>query len=76
MNFWWIEYGGEKNIIEDAESIHDELLRVLFGVWDNMKNTGDHGVANYAITGISPFPSTPMKIAGVKPARLSDVSCW
>lgn len=55
--FWWIEYGGEKHTIQDAESIHDELLRVLFGVWDHMKNTGDHGVANYAITGISPFPS-------------------
>jgi len=55
--FWWIEYGGEKHTIEDAEFIHDELLKILFGVWDHMKNTGDHGVANYAITWISPFPS-------------------
>jgi len=55
--FWWIEYGGEKNTIDDAEAIHDELLKILYGVWDHMKNTGDHGVANYAITWICPFPS-------------------
>lgn len=55
--YWWIEYGGQRNTIGDAEEIHDELLRILFGVWDHMKNTGDHGVANYAITWISPFPS-------------------
>ena len=36
--FWWIEYGGTRNTITDAEEIRDELLRVAYGVWDYLKN--------------------------------------
>lgn len=35
---WWIEYGGTLDTIRDAEKIRDELLRILFGVWDHIKN--------------------------------------
>ncbi|MBE6711896.1 MAG: FAD-dependent oxidoreductase [Ruminococcaceae bacterium] len=41
-NFWWMELGGEKDTIEDAEEIRDELLALSFGVWDHIKNHGDH----------------------------------
>lgn len=54
LGFWWLEYGGIRDTIKDAEAIRDELLRIVMGVWDHMKNTGDHGVANYAITWIAP----------------------
>lgn len=54
--FWWLEYGGEKNTIKDAQEIHEQLTRILFGLWDHMKNTGDHGVDNYAITHIDIVP--------------------
>lgn len=57
IGFWWLEYGGQKNTISDAEAINEELLRIVFGVWDHMKNTGDHGVATYAITQITPIPA-------------------
>jgi len=40
-NFWWMEYGGENNTIDDAESIRDELLKIAYGVWDLMKNKSD-----------------------------------
>jgi len=36
--FWWLEYGGTRNTIIDAEEIRDELLRVVYGVWDYLKN--------------------------------------
>ena len=37
-NFWWLEYGGELNTIDDAEEIRDELIRIAYGVWNLVKN--------------------------------------
>jgi len=36
--YWWIEWGGEHNTITDAEMIRDNLWRILYGVWDYLKN--------------------------------------
>jgi len=47
---WWLAYGGELDTIKDAEKIRDELLAIMFGVWDHIKNRGDHGAANWALT--------------------------
>ena len=38
--FWWAEWGGELDTIKDNEAIRDELLSILFGVWDFIKNSG------------------------------------
>ncbi len=35
---WVIEYGGMGNTIADAEDIRDELLRIIWGMWDHAKN--------------------------------------
>jgi len=35
---WWIEYGGMLDTIQDAETIRDELIRVIYGAWDWVKN--------------------------------------
>lgn len=35
---WVIEYGGQKNTYTDAEDIRDELLRIIWGMWDHAKN--------------------------------------
>ena len=45
-NFWWIELGGEDDSIRDTETIRDRLLAVAFGVWDHIKNHGDHNADN------------------------------
>ena len=37
-NFYWIELGGEQDSIHDTKEIRDELLKIVFGVWDHMKN--------------------------------------
>ncbi len=37
-NFWWMELGGERDTIADAEEIRDDLLALSFGVWDHVKN--------------------------------------
>ena len=48
-NFWWLELGGEQDTIADAESIRDELLALSFGVWDHIKNHGDHDADNWEL---------------------------
>lgn len=55
-NFWWIELGGEQDSIHDTEELRDELLKIVFGVWDHMKNHGDHGVENWVIDWIGFLP--------------------
>lgn len=35
---WIIEYGGVRNTYDDAEEIRDELLRIIYGMWDHAKN--------------------------------------
>lgn len=38
MGYWWIEMGGDMDSIRDTEKIKDELLKVVYGVWDHIKN--------------------------------------
>ena len=46
--YWWIELGGDyEDIISQGEEIRDELLKCLYGVWDHLKNVGDHGIGQY-----------------------------
>jgi len=55
--YWWIELGGgHLNTIEDGEEIRDELVKVLFGVWDHIKNGGDHGAENHEIVWMGFLP--------------------
>ena len=54
--FWWIEYGGILNTISDNERIRDELWKLVFGVWDHIKNHGDHGAENYALEWVGSIP--------------------
>ncbi len=56
QGYWWLEYGGELDTISDNEQIYRTLLSVLYGVWDHVKNGGDHGAENYAINWIAPCP--------------------
>lgn len=47
--YWWCEWGGEIDTIKDNETIRDELLAILLGVWDHIKNGGDHGAEHWAL---------------------------
>ncbi len=37
--YWWAEWGGELDTIQDNEKIRDELLSVTLGIWDHVKNS-------------------------------------
>ncbi len=55
-NFYWIELGGEQDSIHDTEEIRDELLKIAFGVWDHIKNQGDHKAENWELDFIGFLP--------------------
>ncbi len=55
-NFWWIELGGEWDCIHDTDRCREELIKICLGVWDHMKNYGDHGVDNWELEWIGFLP--------------------
>lgn len=54
--YWWLELGGEQNVISDGEEIRDELLKYLYGIWDHIKNKGDHGADDYELEWVQFLP--------------------
>jgi FAD dependent oxidoreductase len=38
--FWWFEYGGRHDTVHDTEQIKYELWKIVYGVWDHIKNSG------------------------------------
>ncbi len=54
--WWWMETGGRLDTITDAETIRDELYRRAVGVWDHLKNRGEHGAENYVLESIMTMP--------------------
>ena len=55
-NLWWVELGGEGDSIYDADRIRDELLAAIYGVWDHIKNHGDHGMENWELEWVGCLP--------------------
>ncbi len=55
--YWWIEWGGQHNPIVDNEMIRKELLSIVMGVWDYIKNSGEHpDSANWGMDWIGMIP--------------------
>jgi hypothetical protein len=47
--YWWIEWGGNKDTIKDMPVARQELLGIILGVWDYIKNSGKFDSGNYAL---------------------------
>lgn len=47
--YWWIEWGGHLDTIAENETIRHELLAIVLGAWDHVKNGGEHGAENWAL---------------------------
>lgn len=56
-NLWWMELGGDTGEpIENTEETKDELIKVAFGIWDHIKNRGDHGCENWELEWVGFIP--------------------
>ncbi len=55
--YWWIEWGGELDTIKDNRKIRHELIRIVLGVWDYIKNSDNHpDSANWALDWVGMIP--------------------
>jgi hypothetical protein len=55
--YWWIEWGGNLDTIRDNERIRFELLSIVTGVWDYIKNSGNFpDSANWALNWVGMMP--------------------
>lgn len=55
-NLWWVELGGECHSIFDADKTREELIACIYGVWDHIKNRGDHGMDNWDLEWVGALP--------------------
>ena len=54
---WWLEWGGELDRVFDSEEIKNELWKVIYGVWDYIKNSGTfENVDNLTLEWASTIP--------------------
>ena len=55
-HYWWIEWGGQLDIVDDNEQIRDELRSVILGIWDHIKNSGEFDADNLTLEWIGNIP--------------------
>ncbi|NDD65101.1 MAG: FAD-dependent oxidoreductase, partial [Acidobacteria bacterium] len=86
--YWWIEWGGHLNTVRDNERIRFELLGIVMGVWDYIKNSGKYpSAANWALDWVGMLPGkrearrlvgdhmlTQMDLMGLNP-EFDDAVC-
>ena len=53
---WWFEYGGLCDTIADAQDIALELRRLVYGVWNYVKNSGKFDADHYTLDWIGAIP--------------------
>ena len=55
--YWWVEWGGQHDTLKDNPMIRDQLLAIVMGVWDHIKNGGEHGAENWALDWFGFYPA-------------------
>lgn len=74
--FWWLEYGARLDTIYENEAIKLELWKVVYGVWDYIKNSGQYeGVENLTLewVGIIPGKRESRRFEGMYMIHQDDV---
>jgi hypothetical protein len=54
--YYWLEVGYPHHAIFDNDKIREEQLRQTLGVWDHIKNRGEHGADNYGLEWVNWVP--------------------
>lgn len=74
--YWWIELGGGEDILNDGQKIRHDLMSVLFGVWDYIKNSGNHPESEFwalSWTGAIPGKRESRRIKGAYVLTQNDI---
>lgn len=74
--YWWAEWGGQLDTITDNETIRDELLAIMMGIWDHIKNGGDHGAENWALDWFGFLPGKRESRRFIGAHVLSEQDVW
>jgi len=54
---WWVEYGGRMDTIHETETIKWELWKVIYGIWDHLKNSGEFpDMTNHTLEWVGTIP--------------------
>lgn len=64
-DYWWFEYGGERDTIGDAQEIAFELKKLVYGVWNYVKNSGRFPAENLTLEWVG-------SLAGKRESRRMD----
>lgn len=71
--YWWFEWGGHYDTLKDNAEIRHELLRITLGVWDYIKNSGNHpDSANWGLEWVGAIPGKRESRRFHGPFRLSQ----
>ena len=46
-DLWWLEWGGRLDTVHESETIKWELWKIVWGVWDYIKNSGEFPDADH-----------------------------
>ncbi|UFU07002.1 FAD-dependent oxidoreductase [Ruania halotolerans] len=55
-DYWWIEWGGDRDVVAHNEEIRDELQAAIYGIWDYLKNSGKFDADNLTLEWIGAVP--------------------
>ncbi|WP_030922664.1 FAD-dependent oxidoreductase [Streptomyces sp. NRRL B-24720] len=55
-DYWWVEWGGRLDTVDDNERIRDELWSVIHGIWDHIKNSGRFDAGNLTLEWVGAIP--------------------
>lgn len=74
--YWWLEYGGRFDTIHDTEEIKMELWKVVYGIWDYIKNSGNFPeMENYTLewAGLIPGKRESRRFKGLYTLTQQDI---
>lgn len=56
-DFWWVETGGRKHTIRDGDAIGFELQRLIYGIWNYIKNSGRYPAQTLELEWVGSLPA-------------------
>lgn len=76
FGYWWIELGGVYDAIRDNNLLRRELLAIIFGIWDYIKNSGKFPEADNRVLdwiGMVPGRRDTVRIVGDRILTQHDI---